>query len=106
MPLITRDRRLSVLQHTEDPSPDGQVVGDWLEVARVWAQVRHTGGAEQMQAGAVVSGQRATLRVHTQAFAWKPSLRLRDGATVYDVEAVLPFGPRRGFSDLVCRVLQ
>lgn len=79
----------------------GQPVDAWVDVATVWANVRHAGGLEAIKAGANVSTVRASIRIRWRA-GIDNGMRVTHGATVYDIKAVLPDEIGREYVDLVC----
>ncbi|MFB9242363.1 phage head closure protein [Massilia antarctica] len=80
------------------PLPNG-----WVEVAKVWADIRHTGGMEAIKAGAATSTVQASIRVRQRAGLHAGMRILHDG-TIYKVQVVLPDKERRQHIDLVCEI--
>lgn len=101
---MTLNQRVEILaQVGEDelgqPSPMG-----WEVVARPWASVRHQSGAQAIKAGAITPQVQASIRMrYRQDVA--AGMRVRDGETLYTVQAVLPDQVQRRHVDLVCEVL-
>lgn len=101
---MTLNQRVEILaQGGEDelgqPSPTG-----WQVVARPWASVRHQSGAQAIKAGAVTPQVQASVRMRYRRDVLA-GMRIRDGDTMYSVQAVLPDRVRRRHVDLVCEVI-
>lgn len=79
----------------------GQPTGAWGTLATVRADVRHTNGAETLQAGARVSAVQASVRIRRRADV-TPAMRVMIGAVEYDIRAVVPVEDGRTFMDLAC----
>lgn len=93
--------RLVLIAQPEGGQDDvGQPETGWTTVASVWADVRTQGGLESIRSGAEVSTVRASIRIRYRTDI-TAAMRVTDGATVYQVKAVLP-DPGRQFADLVC----
>lgn len=77
-----------------------EVVGEWTEVARVWADVRHASGVEAVKSGADLSTVRASVRIRYRAGV-DAGMRLLIDGRPYDIRAVMPTSDR-AFLDLAC----
>lgn len=78
----------------------GQPVESWVEVATVWADLRHVNGLEALRGDAPVSSVKSSIRVrHLDGL--DAGMRVVADGVVYEIEAVLPQG-RRDWIDLVC----
>ena len=95
---ITIERRTSAQDAWGQPIPDA-----WTPVASLWANVRHMGGAEAIRADAVTSSVRASIRIRWRT-GIDAGMRVKVGAAVYEIKAVLPEMARREHVDLVCEV--
>lgn len=101
---MTLNQRVEILaQAGEDelgqPSPTG-----WEVVARPWANVRNLSGAQAIKAGAVTPQVQTSIRMRFRRDVLA-GMRVRDGDTLYAVQAVLPDQLRRQHVDLVCEVI-
>ena len=100
----TLQDRITIQRHTKErgafgaPKP-GAVA--WVELARVWADVKHPSGLGAIKADAEVSVVRASIRIRRRA-GIDPGMRVLFGTSVYDIEAVLP-GQTRDYLDLACK---
>jgi SPP1 family predicted phage head-tail adaptor len=79
----------------------GQPVPGWVDVAQVWADIRYQSGVSAIKAGADVSVVNVSVRIRYRGGV-NSGMRVAHGATVMDVQAVLPHG--REWLDLVCEV--
>lgn len=78
--------------------------GAGVEVARVWANIRHPNGSQAIQADAVTSNVRASIRIRYRRDI-KAGMRATHGQTVYGIQAVLSDEVGRVYTDLACEVL-
>ena len=95
---ISIERRTSAQDEWQQPIPDA-----WAPVASVWANVRHLRGAEAIRADAVTSSVRASIRIRWRT-GIDAGMRVKVGAAVYEITAVLPEMARREHVDLVCEL--
>ncbi|ATQ77900.1 head-tail adaptor protein [Massilia violaceinigra] len=97
-------RDLVTIQAPAGRDAIGQPIpGGWVEFAKVWADILHTGGMEAIKAGAVTSTVQASIRLRQRAGLHAGMRVLHDG-TIYKVLAVLPDKVRRQYLDLVCEI--
>jgi len=82
----------------------GQPIKTWVDVATVWADVRHLSGVAAIKAGGEVSVIKASVRIRRRDDL-VAGMRVVSGSTVYDVEAVMPAAARQAHTDLVCKVV-
>lgn len=100
----TLQDRITIQRHTQErgafgaPKP-GAVA--WVDLAKVWADVKHPSGLGAIKADAEVSIVRASVRIRRRA-GIAAGMRVLFGAAVYDIEAVLP-GQTRDYLDLACK---
>lgn len=82
----------------------GQPLDAWTELRQAWASIRLPGGLEAIRADKPTSELQASIRLRycTDMHA---GMRLHQGATVYQIDAVLPDQEQRKWTDLVCRVV-
>jgi SPP1 family predicted phage head-tail adaptor len=77
-----------------------EIAGDWIDVARIWADVRHLNGLEAIKGGADISVVRASVRIRYRA-GINADMRLLIDGRPYDIRAVMPTSDR-AFLDLAC----
>ncbi|RYF02369.1 MAG: head-tail adaptor protein [Comamonadaceae bacterium] len=99
------DTLMSMQQRGPGQDAAGQpVVAPWIEVARVWADLRQQRGLEAIRAGAVTATVSSSVRIH-----WQPGvtsdMRLVDVETgdVYQITSVLK-AKAHEYIDVVCEV--
>lgn len=83
----------------------GQPLASWVNLAQVWADVRHGNGLEVVKAGAPVSVVKASIRIRRRTDVTN-GMRVLVGSTPYEVESVIQDEARRVFTDLVCKVVR
>lgn len=93
--------RITLQQLSGGQDAVGQPVQTWVDVATVWADVRHLVGLEAIKAGADVSVVRASIRIRYKT-GLTAGMRVVQGATVYDVQAVMQDVSGKRYTDLVC----
>lgn len=79
----------------------GQIIGDWTNMAAVWADIRHQSGAEVLRNGLPVSTVRASIMIRARADV-DNSMRVKSKDRIYDIKSVLPNDRDRRFMFLVC----
>jgi SPP1 family predicted phage head-tail adaptor len=81
----------------------GQPIDTWQPVAGspLWADVRHLSGKEAVAAGIEASTVAASIRVRYRTDI-AAGMRVRIGASLYNIQAVLPDLARREYLDLPC----
>lgn len=77
---------------------------DWVDVAPLWANVRHLSGTSAIKAGADTSVVRSSIRIRRRDGV-NPGMRVLYAGQIYHIEAVLP-GETREHLDLVCKLVQ
>ena len=95
---VTIQRQDAPLDEYGEPLP-----AQWVELAKVWADVRHASGMETVKSGAEVSIVKASIRIRRRTDVTAGMRVLCDGR-VYDIRAVLDDVSGRVFSDLVVEV--
>lgn len=81
----------------------GQHLDSWVDQASVWAHIRHLSGSESIKADVPTSIVKASIRLRWRTDV-DAGMRVMHGATVYEIEAILP-GAAREYVDLVARVV-
>lgn len=79
----------------------GEMVSSWVDVATLKGNVRYLNGVETIKSNAPASIVKASIRIRrgTNVTA---SMRVMHGATILNVQAVLPGGDHGEYVDLVC----
>lgn len=96
--------RITIQRHTQEKDEWGTLIPGsiaWVELAKVWADVKHSSGLGAIKADAEVSIVRASIRIRRRVDV-DAGMRVLFGTVVYDIEAVLPGGNRQHV-DLVCK---
>lgn len=96
--------RITIQAQASTQDELGQPVGAWVDVATVWADVRHSGGLGTIRAGGEVSMFKASVRIRRRDDL-VAGMRIVSGSTVYEIEAVQPPVARQDHTDLVCKVV-
>ena len=78
----------------------GQIVGDWVAVATVWADVRFQTGSDVLRNGLVTSIARASVLMRQRGDV-DGSMRLTHKGRAYDIKSAMPHKDRR-FMFVVC----
>lgn len=81
----------------------GQPPTSWITVAKLWADVRYTGGLETIRAGAPAAITRVSVRIRHYPSV-NAGQRLLHNGRVLHINTVQP-GPRRAWIDLVCEAI-
>lgn len=82
----------------------GQPIAGWVDVATVWADVRHLSGVAAIKAGGEVSLVKAAVRIRRRDDI-TAGMRVVTSAATYNIEAVPPPAARQDYTDLVCKVV-
>ncbi|TAK84515.1 MAG: head-tail adaptor protein [Aquabacterium sp.] len=99
------NRRGRLLKPVSTEDALGQPSIGWVEVAPVWANIRHMSGLASIKAGAKSSEVQASVRIRYREdvlSGWRFTYK----ATAYDVKAIAPDMKRREYVDLICVVIQ
>lgn len=103
----TLNRRLSLQRAVETPTGTGGSTFDWVEFAKVWANVRFLSGSETIRSDFPVSVTKASIRIRWRedVDATCRAIYVNAGRTVTcAIEAVLPDEQGREYLDLVAEV--
>lgn len=103
----TLNRLVSIQRHSQSKdgwnTPEPGAI-EWVEVVKVWANIRHMSGSETIRAGVEVSAVLVSIRIR-----WRTGLdggmRVVHDGDIYRIEAVLP-DYRRQYFDIVCKLIQ
>ena len=98
--------RIRIEADGEVQDASGAWVTGWSTLAELWADVRHTSGAEAIRGDAITSTARASVRIRyrTGIDAGMRVVVVSTGA-VYNIVSVLPDLQGQVFVDLVCEVV-
>lgn len=96
------NRRVVIQQRLSTENELGEKVSGWSTVTTVWANIMQKSGMEtirnDMQMSVVDSSIRIRYRTDIHA-----GMRVLDGNTVYDIQAVILDRQNKQFTDLVCQ---
>ena len=95
--------RIVIQQRGSGVDSWGQPLDTWVDLASVWAHIRHLSGTESIKADVPTSVVQASIRIRWRTDV-DAGMRVMHGTTVYEIEAVLP-GATREYVDLVSRVV-
>ena len=79
----------------------GEMVSAWVDVATLKSHVRYLKGLEAIKSAAPVSIVKASVRIR-RGTPVTASMRVMHGATILNVQAVLPGGEHGEYVDLAC----
>lgn len=102
MKAATLRDRVTLQTLSEGTDEIGQPLTTWLDDAILWADVRYLSGMSAIKAGADVSLSKVSIRLRARDVS--PAQRIKFGATVFAIQAVLP-DAKRVFVDLVCQAV-
>lgn len=102
---MTLNHRITLLQRPVTSDALGESQGEWQDLAPVWADVRYLSGVETLRAGGEVSIAKASIRIRARA-GLSAQLRVRYGAAVLDVGAVLPDAADSRYVFLACEQVE
>ena len=100
----TLNRQVRIQAQTTTQDALGQPLLEWADVAIVWADIRMPKGMQAIKADASVSVAAASIRIRYRTDL-NAGMRVLHGATVYQINAVLPDVAGRVFVDLACQVV-
>lgn len=98
------NRRVVLQQQGVGRDEIGQPLAGWMDVASIWAHIRHLSGMEAVKADAPVSMTKASIRIRYRAGV-QAGMRVVHAGVVYSIVAVLPDLAGREYIDLVCEVV-
>lgn len=107
LPAGTLRDRITIQRHTQSKDEWGALIPGtdaWVDVVKVWANVKHRSGLGTIKADADVSVVRASIRIRRRTDV-DAGMRVLHAGQVYNIEAVLP-GETREAIDLVCKRIQ
>ncbi|HWL29953.1 MAG TPA: phage head closure protein [Burkholderiaceae bacterium] len=94
-----------VVIQKKGPSEDelGEPIpADWENFATVWADIQHRSGLETVKSDMDVSVIQASIRIRYRTDI-TAGMRVKHGAVIYDIRAVLPDASGRVYTDLVAQ---
>lgn len=98
------NRRVTIQQLVAGQDEIGQLVQTWSTLATVWADVRYLNGLETIKADATTSIAKASIRIRRRTDV-TAGMRVTLGATVFNINAVLPDEESRERLDMACEVI-
>ncbi|KQQ31993.1 hypothetical protein ASF61_16800 [Duganella sp. Leaf126] len=84
---------------------NGDLIREWREVCKEYADIRLPSGLEAIRADAVVSSVRASIRIPYRSDL-TADMRVVHGTAFYNVKAVLPDMAHRKHTDLICELIK
>lgn len=94
--------RVLLQRLVETPTGTGGTTQAWVDIAQVWAHLRHQSGIEVVRSASVpVSVVKASIRIRFREDI-DATCRVVYGSTIYSILAVIPDGVGREYVDLVC----
>lgn len=94
------NKRVTIQQRTAGKDASGAQVQTWVDVATVWAAVWPMTGRQYIAANAETNTVITKIRIRKRA-GIVAAMRVKHGATFYDIEAVLD--PDGAWTDLMCK---
>lgn len=101
----TLNRRVTIQAPATGQDEIGQPAIGWVDVATVWANVRHPNGAEAIRANKETATTAASIRIRHRSDVSAANRIIADAAA-YEVRQVLPDASGREFIDLVCEAVR
>ncbi|CAB3838379.1 hypothetical protein LMG26686_01319 [Achromobacter mucicolens] len=92
--------KVQILRQEKVRAGGGQVVGQWVEHAKVWANFQRLTGLGAIKAESEVALIKASVRIRYRDDI-NDTMRVQHGGIFYDVKAVLPDVVHRKHVDLV-----
>lgn len=106
MRIGTLNRRVLLQRLVETPTGTGGTTQAWVDIAQVWAHLRHQSGMEVVRSAAVpVSVVKASIRIRFREDI-DATCRALYGGTIYSILAVIHDSVGREYVDLVCETGQ
>lgn len=99
------NRLVSIKRQATGQDAAGQPLVGKVEVAKVWANVRHKNGSEAIRADKDTSIVQASIRIRRRTDL-NAGMEVHLDSTVYEIRAILPDEESRERVDLVCEVVQ
>lgn len=96
------NRRIVIQQRLATENELGERVSGWQIVATVWANIINKSGLETVRNEMDMSVVSASIRIRYRTDI-NAGMRVLDGSTVYDIQAVLLDRTGKQYVDLVCQ---
>ncbi len=93
--------RLTIEEVTRTPDGGGGASESWSSIATVWASITPTGGAEAIDADAL-AGRLSHEVVFRYRPGVEPAMRLRYGARLFEIAAVIDVDERKRWLKCLC----
>ena len=95
------DKRIAIEARSALKDAIGQPVITWAIVSYAWANILYPSGLSAIRAGAEVAEIKVSIRMRYREDITEAH-RIRHGAALYEVEALLP-NKAKGYIDLLCK---
>lgn len=95
------NKRIKIQQMTETQDSTGQPIVEWTDLTDVWANVKYLNGLQTIKSDGELNIQRASIRIRLRRDV-TAGMRVLLGATIFDIQAVLPDEEGDEFLDLAC----
>ncbi|RZI62331.1 MAG: head-tail adaptor protein [Rubrivivax sp.] len=95
------NNRITVRRQQAGQDTAGQPVIDWIEVAKVWADVAFESGTSAIQGDKPTSTVRASVRVRRRA-DFAAGMQIEWSGSVLRISAILPDAKSRAHMNMVC----
>lgn len=105
MRIGTLNRWVTLQRRVETPTGTGGTQVTWVDIASVWASIKHPSGMETVRSDFPVSVVKTSIRIRFRDDL-DATCRVVHGATVYDIKAVLMDDVGREYVDLSCEAGQ
>lgn len=96
------NRRIVIQQRLATENELGERVSGWQTVTTVWANIINKSGLETVRNEMDMSIVNASIRIRYRT-GITAGMRVLDGSTVYDIQAVLLDRTGKQYVDLVCQ---
>ena len=97
----TMDTRIKIQYAVEAQDETGAAVTTWTDLASVWAAKDYKSGLEREDSEKTTAFTYVYYRVRHRADV-TPKMRVLDGSTIYDIEAILDYPGRRSYQEFSC----
>lgn len=101
----TLNSRVTIKHLVSGQGPDGQPTDVWVDVAKVWANIRTMNGVESIKADREVSVVQYSIRIRRRTDVTAAMRVHEEDGTIYEVKSVRPDKVTRDKIDLVCEAI-
>lgn len=99
-----RNKLVKIQQPGTTQDEIGQPVPGWVDVAQVWANIKHQSGAESIRSDKDTSIVKASIQIQKRS-GLNAGMRVLYGSTAYLINAVLPDEQSNDQMFLACEVI-